>query len=133
RYEGAISNDMMRTMLYALSAIIMAIIIVGSVSLIYNAFAISVAERSKHLGMLASVGATKQQKRNSVFFEGMLIAIIGIPIGIIEGLGGMAVTFMYMNTLLDESFGLTEDLQLVVTPGEIIVAVLVSLLTIFIS
>src|SRR5699024_9840015 len=133
RYEGVISNDGMRIMLYSLSAIIMAIIIVGAVALIYNAFAISVAERSKQLGMLASVGATKQQKRNSVFFEGMLIAIIGIPIGIIAGLGGMAVTFMYMNTLLDESFGLTEELQLVVTPGEIIVSVLVSLLTIFIS
>src|SRR5699024_5985475 len=56
RYEGAIADDRMRATLYALTAIIMAIIIVGSVSLIYNAFAISVAERSKYLGMLASVG-----------------------------------------------------------------------------
>src|SRR5699024_12666598 len=69
RYEGVISNDGMRIMLYSLSAIIMVIIIVGAVALIYNAFAIAVAERSKQLGMLASVGATKQQKRNSVFFE----------------------------------------------------------------
>lgn len=133
RYEGVISNDGMRIMLYSLSAIIMAIIIVGAVALIYNAFAISVAERSKQLGMLASVGATKQQKRNSVFFEGMLIAAAGIPIGIIAGLGGMAVTFMYMNSFLDDALGLTEELQLVVTPVQIVVAVFVSLLTIFIS
>ncbi len=48
----------------------MTVIIIGSVALIYNAFAISVSERSRHLGMLSSVGATKKQKRNSVFFEG---------------------------------------------------------------
>lgn len=133
RYEGVISNDGMRIMLYGLTAIIMVIIIVGSVALIYNAFAISVAERSKQLGMLASVGATKQQKRNAVFFEGFIIAVLGIPVGLAAGLGGMAITFMYMNTLLGEALGITEKLQLTVTPGVIVIAVLVSLLTIFIS
>ena len=58
-------------MLLILSAIVTAIIMIGSISLIYNAFAISVAERSRHLGMLSSVGATKKQKRNSVFLKAL--------------------------------------------------------------
>lgn len=60
-------------MIIVLSIIVTAIIMIGSISLIYNAFAISVSERSRHLGMLSSVAATKKQKRNSVFFEGAII------------------------------------------------------------
>lgn len=133
RYYGVISDDFMRNTLYTLSAIIMAIIIIGSVSLIYNAFAISVAERSRYLGMLSSVGATRQQKRNSVFFEGLIIALISIPLGIITGFIGIGITFLFINSMIQNSFGITEKLKLTVTLGTIIVSVLVSLITIFIS
>ncbi len=132
-YSGIIKNGGMRTTLYTLSAIIMTIIIVGSVSLIYNAFAISVAERSRHLGMLSSVGATKTQKRNSVFFEGAVIGLTSIPIGIIAGLVGMGITFMFINKMIEGALGISEKLEVTVTFGSILVAVLVSILTIFIS
>src|SRR5690625_1222945 len=111
----------------------MIIIIIESVSLIYNAFAISFSERSQHLGMLLSVGATKKQKRNSVFFEGMVIGLISIPLGIISGLVGIGITFYFINSLIQDSFGLTEKLTVTITPLSITVACAVSLLTIFIS
>lgn len=133
QYSGVIKNGGMRTTLYSLSAIIMAIIIVGSVSLIYNAFAISVSERSRHLGMLSSVGATRQQKRNSVFFEGTVIGLISIPLGIIAGLIGMGITFMFINKMIQGALSVSEKLEVTVTAGSILVAVLVSILTIFIS
>ncbi|MBO0991619.1 ABC transporter permease [Bacillus sp. SD088] len=133
QYSGVIKNGGMRTTLYSLSAIIMAIIIVGSVSLIYNAFAISVSERSRHLGMLSSVGATRQQKRNSVFFEGAVIGLISIPLGIIAGLIGMGITFMFINKMIQGALSVSEKLEVTVTAGSILVAVLVSILTIFIS
>ncbi|MBS4195947.1 ABC transporter permease [Lederbergia citri] len=133
RYYGVIKSEGMRTTLYSLSAIIMVIIIIGSVSLIYNAFAISVAERSRHLGMLSSVGATKKQKQNSVFFEGFVIGLISIPIGIVSGLGGMGVTFLFINTIIQGALGVSEKLKVTVTPGSILVAILVSIITIFIS
>src|SRR5690606_12502144 len=60
RYYGVTNNDNLHTTLYSLLAIIMGVIIIGAVSLIYNAFAISVSERSRHLGMLSSLGATKK-------------------------------------------------------------------------
>src|SRR5690625_2301461 len=133
RYYGLINNDHLRTSFFSVVGIIMGVIVVGSVSLIYNAFAISVSERSRHLGMLSSVGATKKQKRNSVFFEGAVIALISIPLGIISGLVGMGVTFHFINPLIADSLEMSGKLTVVVTPMSIIVACAVSLLTIFIS
>ncbi|MFQ9871941.1 MAG: FtsX-like permease family protein [Oscillospiraceae bacterium] len=66
-YCGVTQNDAMNSTMIGMISILIAIIMVGSISLIYNAFAISVAERSRYLGMLSSVGATRSQKRNSVF------------------------------------------------------------------
>lgn len=133
RYYGVTDNDNLRMTLFSLAAIIMAVIIVGSVALIYNAFAISVSERAKHLGMLSSVGATKKQKRNSVFFEGAVIGAISIPFGIISGLVGIAVTFWFINSFLEGALGVDEKLTLIVTPASLIVACATSIATIFIS
>ena len=57
RFYGVTDNENLWRTLYGLTAIILVITIIGSVSLIYNAFAISLSERSRHLGMLSSVGA----------------------------------------------------------------------------
>lgn len=133
RYYGLTNNDGLKNTLLSLSVIIMAVIIIGSVSLIYNAFAISVSERSRHLGMLSSVGATKRQKRNSVFFEGVIIGLISIPIGIISGIAGIGITFLFINSIIQGALGVTEKLMVTVTPGSIFIACGVSMLTIFIS
>ena len=133
RYYGVTKNDQLRTTLFSLAAIIMVVIIIGSVALIYNAFAISVSERARHLGMLSSVGATKKQKRNSVFFEGAVIGAISIPIGILSGLAGIGITFTFINTYLQGALRVSEELQLVVTPVSLFVACGISILTIFIS
>lgn len=133
RYHGITNNDGLAKTLYSLSAIIMSVIMVGSVSLIYNAFAISVSERSRQLGMLSSVGATKRQKRNSVFFEGAVIGLISIPIGIVSGLIGIGITFYFINSMIEGALGVTEKLTVTVTPLSILVACVVSILTIFIS
>lgn len=133
RYYGVTNDDGLQNLILSLSVIIMAVIIVGSVSLIYNAFAISVSERARHLGMLSSVGATKRQKRNSVFFEGAIIGLISIPIGIICGLAGIGITFWFMNSIIQGALGMTENLTVIVTPPSILIACGISLLTIFIS
>lgn len=130
---GVFSNMGMAGALFVFVGIILIIIMVGSVSLIYNAFAISVSERSRQLGMLSSVGATKRQKRNSVFFEGAIIGAISIPIGFLSGITGLAVTFYFINDKLTNAFGFTETLRVAVTPSTIVFAIIVSVLTIFIS
>ncbi|HIU67612.1 MAG TPA: ABC transporter permease [Candidatus Caccomorpha excrementavium] len=103
RYQGVSDNDGFNRMLLALGGITITVIILGSVALIYNAFAISLTERSKYLGMLASVGATKKQKRFSVLFEGFCLGIISIPLGILAGLAGIGITFRIIAPALDNS------------------------------
>ncbi|KOP68214.1 cell division protein FtsX [Bacillus sp. FJAT-18019] len=132
-YYGLSKSGASQSMMYSLSAILMAIIMIGSISLIYNAFAISVSERSRHLGMLASVGATKKQKRNSVLFEGVVIGLISIPIGILCGLAGMGITFWFMNTMIQGALWTSEKLTVIVTPLSLLIACVVSMMTIFIS
>ncbi|KAB7666300.1 ABC transporter permease [Bacillus sp. B1-b2] len=133
RYYGVSSSEGYTRMIYSLVAIIMVVIIIGSVALIYNAFAISVSERARHLGMLSSVGATKKQKRNSVFFEGTIIGVISIPLGILAGISGIAITFALINKHLMDILNTTEALKVVVTPYSIIISCVISILTIFIS
>jgi putative ABC transport system permease protein len=133
RYYGVTDNDDLAITLYSLAAIIILIIIIGSVSLIYNSFAISVSERARHLGMLSSVGATKTQKRNSVFFEGAVIGVISIPLGLLAGIGGILATFLVMNRSFGDTLGIDDGLTLTVTPMSILLSCLISILTIFIS
>ncbi|SET36594.1 putative ABC transport system permease protein [Salinibacillus kushneri] len=133
RYYGVTDDSGLRTMLFSLSGIIIALIVIGSVALIYNAFGISVSERARHLGMLSSVGATKKQKRNSVLFEGLVVGTISIPIGIVAGLVGIGVTFTFINSLIEGALGIEQGLHLTVTPISVLIACSVSLITILIS
>ncbi len=133
RYYGVVKDDQVRNMLYILSGIIICIIMIGSISLIYNAFAISVSERSRYLGMLSSVGATKRQKRNSVFFEGAVIGAISIPLGIAAGYLGLGITYLCINPIVKNAMYVEVGLRIKIYPITIFIAVVVSGLTILIS
>lgn len=84
------------------ATVLMVIILVGSVSLIYNAFSISVSERTKQFGLLASVGATRKQIRRSVYTEALYLSAAGIPLGILFGYVGIAVTLHLTHGILDD-------------------------------
>lgn len=133
RYYGVSSNDNLLLTMYSLIGIVILVIVIGSVALIYNAFAISVSERARHLGILSSVGATKKQKRNSVFFEGAVIGGISIPLGIIAGIVGIGITFTFINKYLQDALNSTQGLNVVITPYSILFSIIISIVTIFIS
>lgn len=91
-FEGKSTNNSFNAILYSMGAILMAIIMVGAISLIYSAFSISLSERTKQMGLLKSIGATKKQIRHSVVFEACVLCVVGIPLGIAAGLGGIGIT-----------------------------------------
>lgn len=130
---GVTHNPVLAGVLNSLALVAMVIILIGSVSLIYNAFAISISERTRHMGMMASVGATKAQKRNSVFFEAAVIGVAGIPLGLLAGTVGLGITFYFVSPILTNLFDISVPLRLVVSPVAISIAVLFSVLTIFVS
>lgn len=100
RYKGfALSDEYMR-MLLSLAVIIIVIIAISSIFVIRNSFAISITEKTKLYGMLASIGATSKQIRHNVLFEGFVLGIIGIPAGILLGVGVIYLLVVILNALL---------------------------------
>lgn len=95
-YQGVSQYDTYSSSLYGMIAILIVIIMMGSIALIYNAFSISASERTVQFGLLSSIGATKKQIRKSVRFEALVLGLIGIPIGILAGIGGIGVTFFLL-------------------------------------
>lgn len=121
------------TFLYSFGGIVLAIIMIGSVFLIYNSFSISLSERMREIGVLASVGATAGQLRNSVLFEGLCIGAVGIPIGILTGLGSIRLVISAVSgnfgSILYTGVPLTMKVSALAVGG----AAAVSLVTILIS
>lgn len=100
RYKGfALSDEYMR-MLLSFAVIIIVIIAISSIFVIRNSFAISITEKTKLYGMLASIGATSKQIRHNVLFEGFVLGIIGIPAGILLGTGVIYSLVVILNALL---------------------------------
>ncbi len=135
RYYGVMDGDRQTRFVYGMMLVMIGVIVVASVCLIYNAFAISVAERARQLGLLSSVGATIRQKRTSVYFEGFVISLIGIPLGIAAGLCGIAVTLHFIRPLLSAVLYVESSVELLmqVPWWTVLVTVLFSLITIFLS
>lgn len=131
-YYGISNNDGFNQAMMTAVGIVVVIIMIGSVGLIYNAFAISLNERSRYLGTLSSIGATKRQKKQSVYFEGLVVGIIAIILGVIAGVGGMAVTFKVINPIL-ANLGQEIGFPLAISFKGILIAVICAIITIFIS
>lgn len=80
-------NDLPQVLkLTAIGIVVFAVIFVSSFAMIYNSFVLSVGEQIKYLGMLSSVGATRKQKKKTLYFEGAILGGIGIILGIALGL-----------------------------------------------
>lgn len=129
------NEEMLYRMLYSIAAVLILIIVFGSISLIYNAFSMSVSERTKQIGLLSSIGATKKQLTKSVLFEALFLSGIGIPIGIVSGMGGLAVTFRLTQGLLKNlaNGNTVVKLSLAVTWIAIAAAAGIGLVTVLIS
>lgn len=132
-YSGTFAVNGFTTMLYSLAAIVIGLIMFGSVSLIYNAFSISVSERTKQFGLLSSIGATKKQLRKMVLFEALAVSVIGIPFGVLAGVGGIGVTLMLIGEKFRAVIGYPIDMKLSVSPVAIGVAAVIALITVLIS
>jgi putative ABC transport system permease protein len=72
------------------------LVVLSTVAVIYNAFHISVLERIRQFGLLRTVGATPRQIRNLVLREASALALIGIPLGLAAGWGGLWIALWLM-------------------------------------
>ena len=131
RFEGVLSESTLGV-LYGIASVIIVIIVVSSVFVIRNSFSISVSEKTKQYGMLASVGATKKQIKRSVLLEGLYIGIVAIPLGILLGIVAIIILLWIVNLLIGDMMEGTEFVYNV--PGmAILISVVISGITIFLS
>lgn len=133
-YSGVSRYSSFTTMILSLAAIVIGLIIFGSVSLIYNAFSISVSERTKQFGLLSSIGATKKQLKKMVLFEALAVSVVGIPLGIVVGIGGIGVTLLLIGNKFASIVGSFDmPMRVCVSWQAVVIAVVIALITVLIS
>lgn len=138
RYQGMTDDRSIWGTLYTLAFILSAVVIGASISLIYNSFAIAVSERTRQFGLLSSLGASKRQLRRTVYAEASMLAIIGIPIGLLVGLAGTFAVFTFagegIGMLIDqEAFAKTGFSTIAINPAVLALSALLAIITVFIS
>lgn len=113
--------------------IVCIIIVITSVFCIKNSFDISITEKIKQYGMLRSIGTTKKQIKRNVYYEGTILGIIGIPLGILLGLVASYILIIVSNLFLKDMMGEGLTLVLSISWIAIVVAVLLGIITIYLS
>ena len=127
--ESTYSNVM--TTMVSMLVIMLSLVSVGCIIVIYNSFAISVMERKKEFGLLSSIGATKRQLAHTVFFEAVVVGVIGIILGILGAYVGIGCVVLVINNLISEM--LDYKLYLVTNSLFIIIPVIFMIVVIGVS
>lgn len=131
RFQGGLGDSTMAAVI-SVAGVVIVIIIIASVFVIRNSFSISVSERNRQYGMLASIGATSKQIKRNVVFEGMVVGLIAIPLGILLGIVAIIILLEVVNYILGDLLMGMEFVYTINIPG-IIISVVISLITIYLS
>ena len=73
--------------------------------LIYNAFAMTVVERTREFGLLRTIGMTRQQVMGQVFIEATLLGLVGSVLGIGFGVLMAVGLTRFMEIFLGQNLG----------------------------
>lgn len=111
--------------------IMLSLVSIGCIIVIYNSFAISVMERKREFGLLSSIGATKKQIKKSVFYEALVVGVIGIVFGILGAYIGIGTVILIINNLISDM--LEYKLHLVTNLLFIIIPVIFMIIVIGVS
>ncbi|MBS6196511.1 MAG: ABC transporter permease [Clostridiales bacterium] len=134
RWYGVDKNQNILKVFVRILGMIICLIVAASVSLIYNAFSISMRERTGQFGLLSSVGATKKQLRKSLRFEAWTVCLLGIPLGLLSGVAGIGITLYFVGPMMsDWIFGVDSGIALRVSVASMVIAAVIALVTVHIS
>lgn len=129
-YGESTYGNVMTTMV-SMMMIMISLVSIGCIIVIYNSFAISVMERKKEFGLLSSIGTTKRQLSHTVFFEAVVVGVIGIILGILGAYIGIGCVILIINNLISDI--LEYKLHLVTNPLFIIIPVIFMIVVIGLS
>ena len=130
-YECVFPIDGTFKALFTVAAVVALIIILTSVYCIKNSFNISITEKIRQYGMLASVGATRRQIKSSVKTEAAMLGVVGIPVGTMSGILASLILVKVVNAL--SAGWLNVALSFHTSLPALILAVILSIATIYFS
>ncbi len=130
-YECVFPIDGSFKALFTVAAVVALIIILTSVYCIKNSFNISITEKIRQYGMLASVGATRRQIKSSVKTEAAMLGVVGIPVGTMSGILASLILVKVVNAL--SAGWLNVALSFHTSLPALILAVIMSIATIYFS
>lgn len=107
------------------------LVVVLSVVVILNIFQISVVQRIQEYGKIKAIGTTKKQMKQMVFREGMILAALGIPLGLVLGVllgDGLVYTF---NRLADDTGMMAGSFKSGFSPFLVLLIICISLFTVW--
>lgn len=104
-----------------------------SALLLYSVFSLSFLEKKKYLGLLSCAGASIWQRRMFMLGEGLVIGVIGIPIGVVLGSVGMLPLTNRLQEWLNVKYGFQMNLPIVPDIKVTLGAVFLGILTIVIA
>ena len=132
--EGGLFENEIFKSLGKIVSVVIGIIIVTSVFCIKNSFDISIAEKTRQYGMLASVGATKKQIRKNVFYEAFRLGLVGIPGGIALGLFASWILIIITNWIFKSLIMYDYNMLIFsVSIPAILVSIVLGVVTLFLS
>lgn len=123
------------------AAFLSLLIMIMAAVVISNVFRVSAQARTAEFGILKCVGATPAQIRKTMLWEAGLLALVGIPLGLLVGLALTAGGIVIANHFFDELNALTHimlktmtfRLRFVLSPLGLLVAALLAFVTVLIS
>lgn len=130
--SSSFDDGIMRA-LVTIAMVVTIIIIFTSVYCIKSSFNISYTEKIKSYAHLISVGATSKQIKKSVYYESFVLGFIGIILGLLSGVFAAFVLIKIVNLLLGSAFVIEGFLVFKVNFLAIIISIILSLLTIYLS
>lgn len=130
-YECVFPIDGTFKALFTVATVVALIIILTSVYCIKNSFNISITEKIRQYGMLASVGATRRQIKSSVKTEAAMLGVVGIPVGTMSGILASLILVKVVNAL--SAGWLNFALSFHTSMPALILAVILSIATIYFS
>ncbi len=132
-WQGGTNEINEKSQLELIGIISIIIVVAITIILIRNSFQISISERMKEFGTLISIGATSKQITKIVLIEGIIYAIVSIPIGLILGIGIVFFSTKGIGNVLENIYGNELSIQFSINAISIFVTTLITLLSIFIS
>lgn len=101
--QGRRVTQMLNTYQLGLGFFSMIALFVGAF-LIYNAFSMTVMERTREIGMLRTIGMTRGQVMRQILAEALLLGILGAVLGVLLGIVLAQGLIQLMETLVGQEF-----------------------------